>query len=592
MRQLIRRSLTLAMMYALVATALATVATSGEALAATGSADDRLLTTPTGWWTYNNIDANTVSAKVNEHGARITDLRVISSSPLRFTVTMVKNTGAYASGWSWYPSLTGKQVGDQLNADNGRLISAARYETASGPRYAVVMVNNSGSNFKNWYWCDCTASQLGDMLTDTNSRLTHISAYGSSPRRYVAISVANQSDDAYGWGWWLGVSAQTIKDNLHSGDRIIDLDANPDGTFNTIVYHVPGGGAWSWGVGMSAADLVEQAKQHGNRLISMSRSGNSYSGVMVDNLSGLSAQMRDRYEGQVTSGAYGFRLERDDGAVLAELQGDKKHEPASVIKVLFHLHAIRSQQADVNLTDTAPVPYRWNLTSAINGNDPGCPSDFPNTAMTTLEVADARMMIPSDNRMTVAITDYFGGVSATSPIMMDTAAAVGGMPDTTIEHCGGIGDRQTTLRDLGRVWMAAAGPKALLDATHRTLFHDRMLNEMNNGNPLCSAGIVAQEAAKLGKSSSVASGFCNAMRFMVKGGTLGDDTSRIVWTMGSLTGLPVKSRLGTTLTYYHYGAFVDGMTGGNAAINTSSNVGWSNYYEGMRQAVKAALKTW
>jgi hypothetical protein len=585
--------LALATFLTIAATVLGALAAAGSAAAVTGPSDDRLLTTPTSWWTYSNIDANTVSAKVNENGARITDLRVNSSSPLRFTVTMVKNAAAYASGWSWYPSLTGQQVSERLIADNGRLISAQRYDTDDGPRYAVVLVNNSGSNFKNWTWCDCTASDLGKMLTSTNSRLTHLSAYGSSPRRFVAIAVANQGDDAYAWGWWVGVSANSISQNLHAGDQIIDLDANPDDTFNVIVYQVPGGGAWRWGIGLSAADLIEQANQHGNRLISVSPNGGKYSGVMVDNLSGLSAQLRDAYEGQVTTGAYGFRLERDDGSVLAELQGAKKHEPASVIKVLFHLHALQWRQTRRSpaAADNASLVYRWDKTKDINTAESGCPSDFTNTATIDLKTADSLMMINSDNRMTMAVTDYFGGVSATSPIMTDTAVAVGGMPDTTIKHCGTIGDRQTTLRDLGRVWMAAAGPHSLLDATHQQLFHDRMLNESNSGQPLYLCGLVNQVASKLGKGGSVATNFCNAIRFMVKGGALAS-SGKIVWSMGSLTGLPVKTPAGTTYTYYQYGAFVDGMNGSAAAITTASNIGWNNYAEGMRQSVNDALKTW
>jgi hypothetical protein len=121
-----------------------------------------------------------------------------------------------------------------------------------------------------------------------------------------------------------------------------------------------------------------------------------------------------------------------------------------------------------------------------------------------------------------------------------------------------------------------------------------MLNESNIDwmhQWLC--GLVNQEASKLGKDGSVATDFCNAIRFMVKGGALADSISgKISWSMGSLTGLPVKTPAGTTYTYYHYGTFVDGMNGGAAAITTASNIGWNNYAEGMRQSVNDALKTW
>ena len=56
--------------------------------------DDRTMSTATSWWTYVNVDAAAVSDLLGQHLARPTDLRVTSTSPVRFSVTMVRNSGA------------------------------------------------------------------------------------------------------------------------------------------------------------------------------------------------------------------------------------------------------------------------------------------------------------------------------------------------------------------------------------------------------------------------------------------------------------------------------------------------------------------
>ena len=70
---------------------------AGTAQAYPGPGDDRMISTATSWWAYQNIDPGTLSADLNANGARLTDLRVTSTSPLLFTATAVANSGAYGS---------------------------------------------------------------------------------------------------------------------------------------------------------------------------------------------------------------------------------------------------------------------------------------------------------------------------------------------------------------------------------------------------------------------------------------------------------------------------------------------------------------
>ncbi|MFD2765851.1 hypothetical protein [Micromonospora eburnea] len=194
--------------------------------------DDRMNSTPTGWWTYQNVDPDTVSALLSSNDARPTDLRVLSASPLRFSVTMVRNTGAYASGYWWYYGVTMTQVSNLLSTNNARLISAVRY----GSVYAVVMVPNIGANAKAWGWCDTDFAGIGSCL-GTTMRLTNIVSYAQN--RFVVIFVNNSP--GYGWCWYAGISRAALN-NVCNGQSVLDISANPDGTFNVASVALDGDG--------------------------------------------------------------------------------------------------------------------------------------------------------------------------------------------------------------------------------------------------------------------------------------------------------------------------------------------------------------
>ena len=105
---------------ALVAIGLLGMAGTLPARAAVGPADDRQMTTPTGWATYTGVTAAQVSNLVSANGARLTDIQVDNAATPTFTVVMVRNAGSYASGWWWYYGQTASQVSSQLAAHNAR----------------------------------------------------------------------------------------------------------------------------------------------------------------------------------------------------------------------------------------------------------------------------------------------------------------------------------------------------------------------------------------------------------------------------------------------------------------------------------------
>ena len=109
----------------------------------------------------------------------------MSGSPLRFSATMVKNAGAYASGWYWYYGRTMAQVNALLAANNARLITAQRYYDGSWV-YAVVMVPNTGTNASD----DTFNAVLVSGLPAVHGVVQGIAWFGPSPSSIVNNALA------------------------------------------------------------------------------------------------------------------------------------------------------------------------------------------------------------------------------------------------------------------------------------------------------------------------------------------------------------------------------------------------------------------
>jgi hypothetical protein len=253
-------------------------------VAAPGAREDRLLTTPTRWWTYGNISANSVAAQLDAHGARLTDLHVDSVTPLRFTVTMVRNTGAYALGSRWFYDEMWPQWVDRTIWDDLRPTVVREYLDGQTPYYAGVLVDNPGAA-RDWNFYRGTAADVTAGLARTGDRLVSLTAFpAGTSRRFLAMGVPNT--ESYRWAWHHDVSAATLNARIaRSGGRLVDLDRNPDGTWDAIVYDVPGRS--SWFSGQTLTKLKQRAAAQNARLIDVTpyRSGRSvrYAGVLSEN---------------------------------------------------------------------------------------------------------------------------------------------------------------------------------------------------------------------------------------------------------------------------------------------------------------------
>src|SRR6266581_1084953 len=155
--------------------------------------DDHSTTTATARWWYYGQTAQQVGDLVSQHHARLTQIRVEDPSVPTFAVTMVADAGDYASSWWWYHGQTADQVGALLDQHNARLISIDPYRTGAGWRFAVIMVSNTGADYKpSQWWAGSSIASITSHLTGDNMRVT---ALATDPAGgWDAILVASEGE--------------------------------------------------------------------------------------------------------------------------------------------------------------------------------------------------------------------------------------------------------------------------------------------------------------------------------------------------------------------------------------------------------------
>jgi hypothetical protein len=252
----------------------------------------------------------------------------------------------------WYYGQTAAQVSSLLSTNSARLISAQAYNTTSGIRFAVVMVPNSGTNAKRWWWYyGVSATYIANQLSVNSARLINLTPYPGGG--YLAIMVDNTGSNATSWWWYHNVSTSSISSNLTTNHaRLVDLSHNSDGTFNAIMYS-NAGTRWYWYYGQDLGTAVNRALQQGERIIDVTKYGTAYSVVETRNTGNLSEKLWTIIGPKVDSGAYGFYLKQVAGSAPAYLLQNKQYEPASALKVLYHAKSIHEESlGNTHDTDT------------------------------------------------------------------------------------------------------------------------------------------------------------------------------------------------------------------------------------------------
>lgn len=495
-----------------------------QALDATAATDDKSITVPTASWWYTGVTPAFIGDRLTALGARLTNLEVDPSDPSKFTVTMVKNSGAYAvSGWWWYYGLTAAELSERITTLAARPIDLQKYDTAAGARFAVVLVSNTGAQARSfWYFHDVTASFLSDQLTAHGARLTSLKTRTVSGQTlHTAIMIANTGGDAIGWWWYLNVTPSFVAQKLgDNGARLIDYERRSNGNLDVVmVQHEGAYSFWFYGL-TSPQEVSERLGQLVARPIEVEKylEGGSprYAVLMLDNASPETRRIERLMAPGLSAGAYGAYLKRVGGSVALSVNSGFVFDPASALKVVYELYAM---QHDHGILDTPNAFSYWvSPTDPTNKDvcpDPAWETD-DNLVQTTIRDGATRMMQLSDNRTTRGFQKRYG--QATINVFMDSI----GMTSSLFRQRIGCGYKDglkndVTLADFGRLYEGVADG-SLLSGAPRTDFYNILL-----GGPINSSGaladVIREEAAALGKSSTVASQFIAQTQTRSKGGS-------------------------------------------------------------------------
>jgi hypothetical protein len=555
------------------------------ALRATPAQAEKWHTDPTGWGWLHGVTAEQISNVISDE-YRLIDVEVEQAEPLRFSVAFVRNAGVHAKGWWWYYGLSAEAVSTKLNNNDARIIDLESYWVGGQQRFAVIMVPNTGANAKAWWWYyNVSPEFIGDKLDQNNARLIDIDTFVyNGTRYYTVVMIKNAGADAKAWWWYYNVSPQFIGDKLKQNNaRLIDIEKHGADTF-TVIMEKNDGKHWWWYYGLTAAQVGSFAGQNGARVFDVEpyeiAGQQRFAVLMLNNANELTTRIGDLLRAN-TDAVVGLRLKRVNGPVLASLQSTTPFYPASTIKVLQHLHAMRWVQI--------PIPNNPNplikLGTPIPIYDDSCAGAGPSVDE-SLSLALSAMMKNSNNARTNAVQDYFGQAAINA-----TAHDVVGMSaDTQLNHkfgCGGPTNdpaNRATLADLTLLYERVARGE-LLGAPHLIVFHDLMLNESDD---FFISSTIDQEAAALGLSASKKQEFKAAVKMMHKAGSIPPSVDGTTYlSLAGWVGLPFKSGGQTVLRGYVYGIFIDQATSVAAGFGPTVAA-----RELLRDEIHNALKSW
>lgn len=547
--------------------------------------DDRDRQTPTATFWSPGMTAAEVTTLIND-GWRLTDIEIESTSPWSFTVAAVPNSGAYAKAWWYVYGVTQAQLSSALTTNNARLIDVETYDDAGTTRYAAIMISNTGADAKSWWWyTNQTSTQVTTNVNNNNGRLLCLDRYTTGGNdRFTTVMISNTGADARSWGYFFGASSATIASNLNTnGGRVYGLERVATDSYDTIVIDNPSLGWWYY-FDQTASQVTELLQQNIGRVADIERHstllGTRYNVVMLDNANTLEKTVRQEFFAALPGalGDYGFYLKEINGPVLAQMRPDTVFEPASTMKTLYHVHAMkRVANGTVSLSQLINKP----TSCGVPGSNQ------------TLSTLLRTMMENSDNYSTLAVGNYFGLTN------IENTAGVLGMPSTSINFtigCEGPNNENTlTLRDLATLHEQVAN--GYLGAQRET-FYDLMANGASDGLNFPSWGTqtlnsrINSRATTLGMPAAVRDAFKDALLVAYKPGGIAwnTGTQHYYFAEGGFMRVPFKNGAGViTNREYTFGVFnydfaVQEVSGRNVMCDAELELVWNR--------ISAAMDTW
>jgi hypothetical protein len=561
---------------------LAAVALALAAPGPVGAAGDA-----TGWSLLADADVHTIDERIAA-GYRLTEIDAVSTSPERFAATFAREAGT-GPAWWWHHDLRYEEIEQRLAEHGARLTRLEGYLVGDEVRYAALMVDNSGYAARPWWWWIGTPDAVLARINELNARIIDIERHPDGLVTAVMVPRGRMRSWLY-----FNRSAEEINGLLAAKRaRAIDVEPTPDGLFDVVM--VQSSRRFWWYLGRSSQELADLAAQNGARLTDVDKQGSEadgrYAAIMVPNVPRETTRVNDLLRKAVANeGHWGLYLKQVNGPELSAINAGRRYEPASSIKVLYHLNALYSQQADISTLDGTEVTWYESLSGS-------CPTGESPRNDTLAEVLRL-MMQNSDNRATNAILERYGGLSG-----MNQFAAALGAADTSVNHVigcpGGALDNpnQLTLFDLGLMYERAANGSVLTSEAFdrfRQLMSTSRLSRMDGIVRGRSAGGglegVRGLARRMRVSPARVESFLSRVRVVWKGGsyTLCTPDCRYDWSLGGWTSIPFKTRGGAIVRRsYVFGMFAEDATSAEGASRA-----WDRGAEVLRPVLRKALRTW
>jgi hypothetical protein len=341
---------------------------------------------------------------------------------------------------------------------------------------------------------------------------------------------------------------------------------------------------WWWYYGLSAADLGDRLSQNGARLLDVKtyfvNGVRKLAAVMVNNSNAATTRV-----GQIlrtgTDGETGLYLKQVGGSIQASLQNTRIFEPASSIKILIGLHAMRQVDAGLASLGQSVIVYAPPASGS-------CPTSTI-TGTESMGNAILRMLESSDNQRTKAMIDTFG-FAAINQTAQDL-----GLTGTHLNHypgCGGPPANELTLADAGVIYEGIANG-TLLSATNRPELYNRMPALAGDFTGIQSTvnTIIDAEAPAFGLTATEISQFKSLLLTHYKAGGYTLCPSGTCLEYRSVAGsaeIPqcLRGLIGNRT--FVWGIFIDGATSATAANNTFN----AAKAEPLREPIRTALSTW
>ena len=339
-------------------------------------------------------------------GFRLVDLDVLTTSPLRFTASYIKNVGShYAPGAKFYYNMTYAQLLALVNVHKVRFDSLEPYVIAGKLYFAVAVRSNSGKYFKSWAFRanHKSASEVRSALAALKQRPIDMKQYVlNGVRHWCWTSIANTGADKRAWEYISNLPQGSIKSTIETKKkRVYLMNRVAPGTYDLIL--TPPLSARQALLRHDEHDSprppagdVRHARDRPRAL--QDRHGRSYYNALLLNNSSRHEANVGRAIWTRSNGEFGWYLWDKDRGVLTKRREAYGFEPAHTITLAHLLHALREVRfGRIKLSD------KLSVYTSKSGD---CPTGS-GRVFETLETVLKKMMQGSTTR-TRAIELRFG----------------------------------------------------------------------------------------------------------------------------------------------------------------------------------------